>query len=313
MATAEAEAPEGDDRYLLAPYGGARVPGPAWFEAAIAAPRETGRIAVAGAGIDYRCWGARGRQGVLLVHGSNAHAGWWDHIGPLLGADFRVAALSLSGMGGSDWRARYSDALHAEEMRAVAEAAGLFEGGTPFIVAHSFGGLGLAALATGADAARLAGAVFLDSGVMLGRGGKGERPPAFPRRFYPSEREALARFRPMPSQPGCEPWIADHIGRGSLVRSAEGWTWAFDPDLWTKVRLDAATAPPPPACRVAFVWGEESAILTPERVGHQRDWAPPGTPFVAIPGSGHHLMLDQPLALVAALRALLAAWGPAHG
>jgi pimeloyl-ACP methyl ester carboxylesterase len=33
-----------------------------------------------------------------------------------------------------------------------------------------------------------------------------------------------------------------------------------------------------------------------------------GLPYVEIPKAEHHLMIDQPLAFVAALRALLAAW-----
>ena len=36
-----------------------------------------------------------------------------------------------------------------------------------------------------------------------------------------------------------------------------------------------------------------------------RETLPSGTPFVAVPEAGHHLMVDQPLAVVAALRALL--------
>jgi pimeloyl-ACP methyl ester carboxylesterase len=35
---------------------------------------------------------------------------------------------------------------------------------------------------------------------------------------------------------------------------------------------------------------------------------PPDTPQIVIPDSEHHIMVDQPLALVAALRALLAVW-----
>ena len=34
----------------------------------------------------------------------------------------------------------------------------------------------------------------------------------------------------------------------------------------------------------------------------------PGSPYVEIPEAEHHVMIDQPLAYVAALRALLAAW-----
>jgi pimeloyl-ACP methyl ester carboxylesterase len=34
----------------------------------------------------------------------------------------------------------------------------------------------------------------------------------------------------------------------------------------------------------------------------------PGAPYIEIPEADHHVMIDQPLAFVAALRALLAAW-----
>lgn len=38
------------------------------------------------------------------------------------------------------------------------------------------------------------------------------------------------------------------------------------------------------------------------------DYVPPNVPSIAIPDSEHHIMVDQPLALVAALRTLLAVW-----
>jgi pimeloyl-ACP methyl ester carboxylesterase len=34
----------------------------------------------------------------------------------------------------------------------------------------------------------------------------------------------------------------------------------------------------------------------------------PGSPYVEIPEAEHHVMIDQPIAFVAALRALLVAW-----
>jgi pimeloyl-ACP methyl ester carboxylesterase len=36
--------------------------------------------------------------------------------------------------------------------------------------------------------------------------------------------------------------------------------------------------------------------------------APPGSPLVEVPDADHHVMIDQPLAFVAALRGLLAGW-----
>jgi len=35
---------------------------------------------------------------------------------------------------------------------------------------------------------------------------------------------------------------------------------------------------------------------------------PEGTPFIGIPEAGHHIMADQPLALIAALRTCFAYW-----
>ena len=35
---------------------------------------------------------------------------------------------------------------------------------------------------------------------------------------------------------------------------------------------------------------------------------PPGRPEIEIPDSHHHIMIDQPLALLAALRTLFAVW-----
>jgi pimeloyl-ACP methyl ester carboxylesterase len=38
---------------------------------------------------------------------------------------------------------------------------------------------------------------------------------------------------------------------------------------------------------------------------------PADTPQIVIPDSEHHIMVDQPLALVAAIRAVLATWAAA--
>jgi pimeloyl-ACP methyl ester carboxylesterase len=38
-----------------------------------------------------------------------------------------------------------------------------------------------------------------------------------------------------------------------------------------------------------------------------------GAPVIALPAAGHHPMFDQPLALVTALRAILASWAGGRG
>ena len=60
--------------------------------------------------------------------------------------------------------------------------------------------------------------------------------------------------------------------------------------------------------RVAVLHGQFSAIVTPDVTDYMNELLGRNAPFVEIPQSHHHLMLDQPLAFVAAVRALLADW-----
>lgn len=287
---------------LLAPFAGARPPMPAWAEAALAQAPEEGRVD--DQGVEWLAWGRRGDPGLMLLHGNGAHAGWWRPIAPLFPGR-RVVALSWPGMGGSAHRPAYRLADFVDAARAVADAAGLWEGGAPTVVGHSFGGFPMMAWARG-QGERFARAVILDTPFTGGRG----RPPAEPRphRVYPTLEAALARFRFAPEQACGNLWYADLIARHSLVARDGGWTWAFDPHLWHTFEFgDAAVLLDAPRCPVALVWGERSALMPEAVVRSILARLPAGTAAVAVPDADHHVMVDQPLALVAALRALVAA------
>jgi pimeloyl-ACP methyl ester carboxylesterase len=58
--------------------------------------------------------------------------------------------------------------------------------------------------------------------------------------------------------------------------------------------------------RVAVLHGQLSAIVTPDVTDHMSEVLGRTAPFVEIPHAHRHVPLDQPLALIAALRALLA-------
>src|ERR1700679_208044 len=125
----------------LAVFAGAVAPAPRWFDWAIAQEPERAVVEVLGAKIELLVWGERGKPGLILVHGNSAHADWWSFIAPYLAQDYRVAAISLSGMGASDWRDDYSFETFAQEVRGGAEAAGLYEAPEkPIYIGHSFGG-----------------------------------------------------------------------------------------------------------------------------------------------------------------------------
>ncbi len=280
---------------------------PAWFTGALATPAEEGSVHVAGARISYRAWGGRDARGAVLIHGTAAHAHWWDHVGPQLSAGLRVAALDLSGHGDSDWRGEYSLDRWAQEVIAVASDAAI--SGPPFLIGHSLGGT-IALRAAALFGADLAGIVVIDSPMY-------EMPPV-PQadmtfggeRTYPGREAALARFRLVPEHPVL-PYIREHVATWSVVQLDNGeWGWKFDRGLFGKIRQG-----PPLAgavgCPVAVLRAEHG-MMTPEMAAGLRGrlgYEAPIVPIVEIPAAGHHVMLDEPLCLVTALRTVLAMKG----
>jgi pimeloyl-ACP methyl ester carboxylesterase len=110
------------------------VDAPAWFDDALAAPREEDEVVVDGCPVHYVRWGDRDCPGIVLVHGGAAHAHWWDHIAPFLSPACNVVAIDLSGHGDSGRRDRYPTSTWADEIVAVAEDAGVT--GKPVVIAH---------------------------------------------------------------------------------------------------------------------------------------------------------------------------------
>ena len=302
----------------LGPFNGAEPPAPAWFKWAIAQEPERSFVPVDGANIELLTWGERGKPGIILIHGNSAHADWWSFIAPYLAKDCRVAAISLSGMGASDWRESYSFEVFAQEMRAGAEAAGLYDAPVkPIFLGHSFGGSQVF------YAARkypewMSSAILVDTGF----GGpppatEGFRQPQMrtqPNRVYPTMEAALGRFRFMPPQGCSNLYIADFIARRSLKRApmedgGEGWTWRFDPFLWGKLDRTAMASMTlePSWCPMMHIYGANSLIM---KRGQDSAGASllSGLKQVVIPDSEHHIMVDQPLALISAIRGVLVGW-----
>ena len=294
----------------LAPLHGQIPPAPSWFENVVTIEPESRFVAVEGARIHYLRWGDRSRPGLLLVHGNAAHAYWWSFIAPFLAREYNVAALDLSGMGDSEWRKSYSMDLFVQEQLAVCEDAGMFAlSEPPIIVAHSFGGF--VTILTGAlYGNRLAGTVIVDSPVNPpGRRSGPPRREGKPHRVYPTMAEALGRFRLLPPQTCDNTYLVDWVARRSLKLVDGGFTWKFDPAIWQDFSIgDTAARLKATKCRIAIFRGENSVLMPPQIGEYMFNLLGRAAPVVEIPQARHHVMLDQPLALVAALRALLADW-----
>jgi pimeloyl-ACP methyl ester carboxylesterase len=61
------------------------------------------------------------------------------------------------------------------------------------------------------------------------------------------------------------------------------------------------------ATPMVHIYGAKSRIVEHRKAGAPSPF-PAGMVEIEIPDAHHHIMIDQPLALVAALRALLAVW-----
>ncbi|MGY1824502.1 alpha/beta fold hydrolase [Geodermatophilus sp. SYSU D00079] len=279
---------------------------PAWFTRAVAAVPEHRDVDVDGVRVHYRAWGTPGRPGLVLVHGGAAHSGWWDHVAPLL-ETHRVVAPDLSGHGDSDRRDTYGTAQWAREVLAVAAAEGLSR---PVVLGHSMGGwVALTAGVEHGDA--VAGVAVIDSPL-------DRQPPEEqdlrqqPRvhRVHPDLDAAVARFRTLPAQDVYLPHVREHVARGSLRAVEGGWTWKFDPGFFGSRPLVRQLLPRLAAPAALFRC--EHGLVTTEMAAEMAALVPGGLPVVDLPEAGHHPMLDQPLALLAGIRTLLAVWPPAH-
>ena len=64
--------------------------------------------------------------------------------------------------------------------------------------------------------------------------------------------------------------------------------------------------------RKAIVHGGNSLLFSQDSADYIREMGGNDIPIIAIPEARHHLMLDQPLAFVAALRSVLSFWKSSH-
>lgn len=299
------------DRTLPLEAGAATDAAPDWFAWAIAQAPRSEYVEANGNRLHYLEWNAQdeasdsGKPVLLFVHGLRAHAHWWDFIAPFFTQSHRVLALDLSGMGESGWREKYSASLLSRDVTCFIEALGLV---TPTVVAHSYGGL--CTLRAASMRPGLFGRVvildtfviFADETIYL------DPPRPGAGKAYADRAAARERYRLLPPQPAPAPALIDHIAFHSMREAGDGMRWKFDPGLNGEdihlydgdEMLSTISAP------VDYCYGDRSALVQAAHARRIVEALPDARGPIAIAGGHHHLMLDQPLALVSTLRALLA-------
>ncbi|ATW03450.1 alpha/beta hydrolase [Sphingorhabdus sp. YGSMI21] len=301
---------------------------PAWFVRAMDVPREEAFVEVDGHKVHYFRWGTRGKPPLLMTHGFLAHARCFAFIAPFLAEDYDIVAYDLAGMGESEMIPDCDGIKRAKRMVAIADALDLFAGPVkPKIIAHSFGsGVALQAMELAGD--RFGGLVICDLMVLRperliahfkgGGGPPGSGRSDRPNKLYPDYEAAYGRFVLSPPQAVQQPFLFDYMAYHSLRRvedgETQGWSWKFDPmvfhrheedqEKWLQTGQRIVDLPH----RVAIVYGENSRLFDGDSADYLRELGGNHVPMIAVPEAEHHLMLDQPLALVTALRSILALW-----
>lgn len=275
---------------------------PAWHARALAARPRRHEVRAGDVTIRVRTWGDTDRPPVVLIHGGAAHGGWWDHIGPLLAQRHHVLAPDLSGHGDSDWRSRYSLTGWSREVAAVIAK---LTRTPPVVVGHSLGGHVGLRLALD-DVTPLGGLVLVDS-PFRSAGSRPDRSVPAPRKTYPTREATIARFRTLPSDTPKDSYIVDHVAAESVIAVPDGWSWKFDPGFFDHDLLALEDVEPVGRFPVLVVRGEHG-MVDEEMAGAVCAALGQDRPPVTIGASGHHVPLDQPLALVATVSRAAGAW-----
>lgn len=278
---------------------------PAWFQRAIETPTESQFADAAGARVHYLRWNAHesDKPPLLFLHGMRGHARWWSFIAPYFTERYRVYALDFSGMGQSEGRAEFNADVFLEDIKAVMRAEG---GGRFSLVAHSFGGT--RALRLCADEPTLIKqAVILDSYAHFPALEK-EEPfiTPRPRKLYATYEDARARFRLTPPEHAAEPYLVDYLAHHSIEQIEAGFRWRFADTLGGKlIEVDGPAMLARIQVPIICMHGALSRVTRKGRGQRIVDHIRGARGSIAIPEAHHHIMLDQPLALIAALRAVL--------
>ncbi len=261
-----------------------------------------------GDGIILNCvdYGTAGKPPMLLVHGGSAHARWWDFVAQAFTDRFHVLALDQRGHGDSPWTAQwaYGGRHYVADLKAIIDNWGL---GAPVLVGHSMGGYNVMAYAVD-NSASLRALIVADGPTDYPHEKLGplRKIAARPGSVYDSLAEAVANFKLLPRDTLATPEVLRHIGMLSF-RQREDGKWVHKMDRRTSLREAHAITDRlgEIVCPTLIVKPEKSPVMNAE-YGRKMAARIPHGRFVEVAPSSHHVLLDNPTGLIAAMEEFLA-------
>ena len=259
------------------------------------APYTSRFVEAGGVKLHYLDYGTEGLPPMLCVHGSAAHAHWFDFVAEGFTPDYHVRAIDLRGHGESspDDPPTYSYDDYASDLNNSAEALDLRDF---VLVGHSMGGA-VSLLYAATYPGRMKKLILVDTSMKLSSDRIAEMRDVGnrPGRNYNSKDEIVSRFKLRPGHSFATPEVIRYIGSHSVKEVEDGtWRYKFDRNvyasresrdwmpLWDKVKVPSL-----------LIKGDQTHRLTPEVYAAVKAKAPQ-VELVEVSRTDHHITLDNP-------------------
>ena len=278
-----------------------------WFNESLLVEPVSKHVKVGDKSIHYLVWGDENKKGLFFVHGYSAHAHWWDFVAPAFLDNFCAVAIDLSGSGDSDHREEYTQENFANEIKAVCDDMGWQNAD---FIAHSMGG-SISLNATSIYPDLFKSLTLLDSIVVLPpdkiRGFSSNKSMIRADFVYENLEAAMDSFRLIPPQPCRNEYLLNHIASKSFKEKEDGWALKSDGKIMkTYKSKDLTDILMSIKCPINIVYGLMSQIFTQEILEYTSYVGNiPNERVIGVPGTMHHLFVDDPLSVIDALKKLI--------
>ena len=272
------------------------------------APYTDRYVDVAGLKLHLLDYGTAGKPQMLCMHGSAAHAHWFDFVAPGLTGDYHVIAPDQRGHGDSEWdrsaEPEYNYDRYAADMHELTEKLDLRDF---VLIGHSMGGL-VSIVYAATYPGRAKAFIMIDSSVNM----PAERVAAMNEigsregSSYADHDEFVSKFKVRPAGSSATPEIVRHLAQYSGRQFDDGrWRSKVDRNVYAR-RVSRALMPYWANIKIPalLMKGDRSNRVSPEIIAGVKALAPQ-VAVADVAGCDHHVTLDNPLGFVAAAKKFL--------
>jgi pimeloyl-ACP methyl ester carboxylesterase len=273
------------------------------------APYADRYVSAGGLKLHLQDYGTAGKPQMLCVHGSAAHAHWFDFVASGLTDEYHVLALDQRGHGDSEWdlsaHPEYNYDRYAADLHELSEQLDLRDF---ILIGHSMGGL-VSTVYAATYPGRVRAFIMVDSSLDLpaeriaSMNAVGSREGS----SYESANEFLASYKIRPSGSSATPDMVRHLGMHSGRQFEDGrWRNKVDRNVYAR-RVGRNLIPYWAHIKIPalLMRGDRSNRISPQIIAQVKAYAPQ-VHITEVAGCDHHVTLDNPPGFVEACKRWIA-------